>query len=81
MEEGHLIPTEPLAYGNVVLQPKHDNEYNKNHPITNIDAYVAEYLEQLDEYIDNSTGNVNALVKMRTEIVLNSWKQQKEYKV
>ena len=81
LEEGHLIPTEPLAYGNVVLQPKHDNEYNKNHPITNIDAYVAEYLEQLDEYIDNSTGNVNALVKMRTEIVLNSWKQQKEYKV
>ena len=81
MEEGHLIPTEPLAYGNVVLQPKHDNEYNKNHPIKNIDAYVAEYLEQLDEYIDNSTGNVNALVKMRTQIVLNSWKQQREYKV
>ena len=80
LEEGHLIPTEPLAYGNVVLQPKYDNQYNQNHPIKNIDTYVAEYLEQLDEYIDNSTGTVNQLVQMRTEIVLNSWKQQKEYK-
>tara|TARA_Y100000361_G_scaffold151641_1_gene169402 strand:- start:660 stop:2411 length:1752 start_codon:yes stop_codon:yes gene_type:complete len=81
LQEGHLIPTEPLAYGNVVLQPKHDNEYNKNHPIKNIDGYVEEYLEQLDEYIDNSMGEVNPIAKIRTETVLNSWKRQKEYKV
>jgi len=81
LEEGHLIPTEPLAYGNVVLQPKYDNEYNKNHPIKNIDTYIDEYLEQLDEYIENSMGTVNPIVKFRTEIVLKSWKQQKEYKI
>ena len=81
LQEGHLIPTEPLAYGNVVLQPKYDNEYNKNHPIKNIDAYSEEYFEQLDDYIKNSMTKQNPVVYLRTQIVLNSWKQQKEYKV
>ena len=79
LQEGHLIPTEPLAYGNVVLQPKYDNAYNKNHPIKNIDAYIEEYLEQLDDYIDNSHGKVNMIAKMRTKILLDNWNQQKEY--
>jgi len=81
LQEGHLIPTEPLAYGNVVLQPKYDNEYNKNHPIKNIDAYSEEYFEQLDDYIKNSMTKQNPVAYLRTQIVLNSWKQQKEYKV
>ena len=81
LQEGHLIPTEPLAYGNVVLQPKYDNEYNKNHPIKNIDEYSEEYFEQLDDYIKNSMTKENPVAYLRTQIVLNSWKQQKEYKV
>lgn len=51
-EIGHLIPTNPLTWGNVILQTKGDNNFNDNHPIKDIPKYVEEYVNQLTEWYE-----------------------------
>jgi len=79
LQEGHLIPTNPIVYGNIVLQPKGDNDFNNNHPIKDIDLYIKEYMEQLNEFFENSILTSNPVIILRTQMVLNSWINQKNY--
>jgi hypothetical protein len=79
-EDGHIEPTGGVKYGNIVLQPKKDNNYNSNKPINDIEHYTAEYLSNLDVYLDG-VSDKDYMARERTKEILNSWKQQKEYKV
>lgn len=79
LQEGHLIPTAAITYGNIVLQPKGDNKFNNNHPIKNIDKYIEEYMLELNEFFENSSISQNPLAVLRTKAVLGSWNNQKEY--
>ena len=79
LQEGHLTPTNAITYGNIVLQPKGDNKFNNNHPIKNIDSYITEYIEQLNEFFETSGMVKNELAVLRTRAVLSSWKNQKDY--
>jgi len=79
LQEGHLIPTGAITYGNIVLQPKGDNKFNNNHPIKNINSYIEEYMSELNEFFENSSIKPNQLAVLRTQAVLDSWNKQKEY--
>lgn len=75
MQQGHVIPTNPIAYGNVVLQLPKDNKYNNNKPITNIDEYIKTYMSELHDWVKaNEIDDIIAVSK--TKIVLESWKTQ-----
>ena len=73
--QGHLVPDDELHYGNCVVQPPKNNEYNHNHPIDNIDDYIENYMKVVNEVVDNP----NPLIILNTQAYLNSWKNQKEY--
>lgn len=79
LQEGHLIPTHPISYGNIVLQPMGDNKFNNNHPIKDIDSYITEYMEQLNEFFENSSLKQHPAITLRTQLVLDNWKNQKLY--
>jgi hypothetical protein len=79
LQEGHLIPTDAITYGNIVLQPKGDNKFNNNHPIKNISNYIDEYMSELNEFFENSPIIQNPLAVLRTKEVLKSWVNQQEY--
>ena len=79
LQEGHLIPTGNITYGNIVLQPKGDNKFNNNHPIKNISNYIDEYMSELNEFFENSPISQNPLAVLRTKEVLKSWVKQQEY--
>ena len=79
LQEGHLIPTGNITYGNIVLQPKGDNKFNNNHPIKSISKYIDEYMLELNEFFENSPITQNPLAVLRTKEVLKSWVKQQEY--
>jgi len=77
-EDGHLIPTEPLWYGNCVIQPSLDNKYNDNKPIRDIQAYIDELL--ID--IQNVKGDdMDVMILERTKVYYESWFNQKDYQI
>jgi len=77
-EQGHLIPTEELFYGNCVVQPPKDNVYNDNHPIRDIDAYIKQYLDDVKRIMGN---DLDFIIFETTKLYLHSWKNQKNYKI
>ena len=79
-EDGHLNPTGGLKYGNIVLQPKEDNDYNSNKPINDIKQYTDEYLSDLDKYLDG-VSDKDFMARERTKTILDSWDNQKNYSI
>jgi len=77
-EQGHLIPTEELFYGNCVVQPPKDNVYNDNHPIRDIDAYIKQYLDDVKRIMGD---DLDFIIFETTKLYLYSWKDQKNYKI
>jgi hypothetical protein len=73
--KGHLIPADDLHYGNCIVQPPKNNEYNDNHPIEDIDDYIENYMKVVNEVVDNP----NPLIILNTQAYLDSWKNQKDY--
>ena len=78
LQEGHLIPTEELFYGNCVVQPPKDNVYNDNHPIRDIDAYIKQYLDDVKRIMGD---DLDFIIFETTKLYLHSWKDQKNYKI
>lgn len=77
-EDGHLIPTEPVWYGNIVIQPPLDNKYNDNKPIKDIQQYIDEYMSDIKSALGD---DVNPIVLDRTRVYLESWINQKNYQI
>jgi len=77
LEKGKIIPTEEYWYGNVVMQPPHDNVYLSNKPIKDLDNYIDEYLFD----IDNCGIDVDPTIRQKTKDYLNTWKAQLNYNV
>ena len=75
LEEGHCDGSDVKKFSNIILQPKLDNKYNDNHPIDDVEAYAEKYLQQLKEYLGD---DLNPKIYEKTEILLNSWKNQIE---
>jgi len=79
LPEGHLIPTEPKKYGNVITQLPEDNVYNNHKPISDLGLYVSEYQNQLDSWIKDNNLEKDARaqsIKHRTHMFLEGLKEQ-----
>ena len=80
LQEGHLIPTKPLEYGNVITQPPGDNSFNNNKPINDLNQYITDYQIQLEEWFKENnlqSDNEKGMIKYRTLIFIEGWKEQK----
>ena len=83
LADGHLVPTKPKKYGNVVLHPPLDNHYNNNKPINDINHYILQYQIDLDNWMkvnDLASDLENQKTQQRTTILLESWINQVEIK-
>ena len=84
LQEGHLISTKPLEYGNVITQLPADNKFNNNKPINDLKQYVTEYQTQLENWIDeNNLKNDKDTnqIKWKTFTFLEIMIEQKDIKV
>lgn len=79
-EDGHLNPTGGVKYGNIILQPKEDNNYNSNKPINDIKQYTTEYISDLDKYLEGISDK-DFMARERTKTILDSWDNQKNYSI